>query len=44
MLGKLPNHHRDPFDRLLIAHGIVNNWKIATVDKKLENYPVKLLV
>lgn len=43
MLGKLPNHHRDPFDRLLIAHAIINNWQIATIDDKFELYPVRLL-
>lgn len=43
MVGKLPNHHRDPFDRLLIAHALVNNWQIATIDQKFDLYPVRLL-
>ena len=42
MLGRLPSIHRDPFDRLLISHAVINNWKIATVDSVFEKYPVKL--
>ena len=41
MLGKLPNLHRDPFDRLLIASALVNGWEIATVDTIFDKYPVQ---
>lgn len=41
MLGKLPQLHRDPFDRLLIASALVNGWEIATVDRIFDQYPVQ---
>lgn len=39
-LGKLPGIHRDPFDRMLIAHALVNRWTVITSDLKFEEYPV----
>lgn len=39
----LPYHHRDPFDRLLIAQGIVENIPIASVDSAFDAYPVTRL-
>ena len=41
-LGKLPPHHRDPFDRLLIAHAMLSGWEVATVDRQWDKYPVRL--
>ncbi|MGB6297468.1 MAG: type II toxin-antitoxin system VapC family toxin, partial [Rivularia sp. (in: cyanobacteria)] len=32
----LPFHHRDPFDRLIIAQSIVENISIVTVDSAFE--------
>lgn len=43
LLGKLPNHHRDPFDRLLITTALVNGWEIATVDEQIGHYPVRIV-
>ncbi|MDA7915939.1 type II toxin-antitoxin system VapC family toxin [Verrucomicrobia bacterium] len=40
-LGRLPSIHRDPFDRLLIAQTMVGNFKMATVDSKVLEYPVQ---
>ncbi|MDA0346260.1 MAG: type II toxin-antitoxin system VapC family toxin [Verrucomicrobia bacterium] len=40
MLGKLPAIHRDPFDRLLVAHAIANGWTLLTADQTLKQYPV----
>jgi PIN domain nuclease of toxin-antitoxin system len=42
LLGKLPPVHRDPFDRLLVAHAILHAWEIATVDKTVVKYPVRI--
>ncbi len=42
-LIKLPNYHRDPFDRLMISQAINNNYTIITDDKKFQSYPVQLL-
>lgn len=39
----LPFHHRDPFDRLLIAQAIHEGLAFATVDQKLHRYPVRAL-
>lgn len=42
-LGKLPFHHKDPFDRLLIAQSIVEDLTIVTLDSEFSAYPAKLL-
>ncbi|TGL57586.1 type II toxin-antitoxin system VapC family toxin [Leptospira sarikeiensis] len=42
-LSKLPNLHRDPFDRLLLSHAMVNGWEFATADEVLKKYPVRIL-
>jgi len=34
----LPLHHRDPFDRLLVAQAIVERMTLITVDRRLEAY------
>jgi PIN domain nuclease of toxin-antitoxin system len=39
----MPNHHRDPFDRMLIAQAQVDGLTIVTSDRKLREYPVSLL-
>lgn len=39
----LPDIHRDPFDRLLIAQAIENNLSIITVDSKIPLYSVKVI-
>ena len=31
----LPSHHRDPFDRLLVAHAALRGWRLATGDGDL---------
>lgn len=41
-LDKLPDIHRDPFDRLLIAHASAHGWTIITADKTFEEYPVRV--
>ena len=40
---KLPLHHQDPFDRILIAQAISENLIIVTRDKKFEDYEVKTI-
>lgn len=39
----LPLHHRDPFDRLIIAQAVAENLPIISVDVKFDAYPVKRL-
>lgn len=40
---KLPLHHQDPFDRILIAQAISENLIIVTRDRKFEAYEVKTI-
>jgi len=39
-LLKLDFHHRDPFDRILIAQGIEENLTLITHDEIFKAYPV----
>lgn len=40
---QLPFHHRDPFDRLLIAQSIVEDMPVLSRDRLFDDYPVKRL-
>jgi PIN domain nuclease of toxin-antitoxin system len=42
-LTTLPFHHRDPFDRLLIAQAMVEGIPVLSVDEALDAYPVTRL-
>ncbi len=42
-LENLPAHHKDPFDRLLIAQAIVEGAFLVSSDPVFAKYPVKLL-
>ena len=42
-LKNLPFHHKDPFDRMLIAQSITNNYPIITDDDKFKSYDCKLI-
>ena len=37
----LPWHHRDPFDRILIAQAVTENFPLISSDVLLNQYPVK---
>jgi len=39
----LPFHHRDPFDRIIIAQSQIENLTIMTGDNDFGSYSVKLL-
>lgn len=39
----LPNHHRDPFDRILIAQALVEGMMLVSGDGKFTSYPVTIL-
>ncbi len=39
----LPMHHKDPFDRLLIAQAIVEDLTLLSIDKIISKYDVELL-
>jgi PIN domain nuclease of toxin-antitoxin system len=40
---QLPHHHRDPFDRLLIAQAQVEGLTILTMDPAFDAYDVKVV-
>jgi PIN domain nuclease of toxin-antitoxin system len=42
-LDALPFHHKDPFDRLLIAQSIEEDLTLVSADSQFSNYSVKLL-
>ena len=42
-LERLPYHHRDPFDRLLVAQARVEGATIVTHDRALEPYGVPMI-
>jgi PIN domain nuclease of toxin-antitoxin system len=39
----LPLHHRDPFDRMIIAQSITENLTVISKDKNFPLYPIQLL-
>jgi len=42
-LVKLPLHHRDPFDRLIIAQALVEDVPVITQDAAFQNYPAQVI-
>ncbi len=42
-LGALPQHHRDPFHRLLVAQALVERLTIVTHDSQIARYPAPML-
>lgn len=42
-VGKLPDLHRDPFDRLIVAQAIVGGLTVVTPDRLVSGYPVPTL-
>lgn len=41
---RLPRHHRDPFDRLLVAQAQVEDVTLITADEQLRRYDVTILM
>ncbi|MGF7217975.1 PIN domain nuclease of toxin-antitoxin system [Spirosoma lacussanchae] len=39
----LPFHHKDPFDRIIIAQALVENWSVVSRDTNFPLYPVQVL-
>ena len=42
-IGELPPHHRDPFDRMLVAQAKVEGLTIITRDKNIKKYKVPFI-
>lgn len=43
VLEELPLHHRDPFDRLLIAQAMTDSLTFASYDQRARAYDVELI-
>ena len=43
VLERLPMHHRDPFDRILIAQSMEEGWPIVTADRDFKKYPIRVI-
>ena len=43
VVAVLPFHHRDPFDRLLVAQAVAEKMAIVSVDAAFDAYPVTRL-
>ncbi|OGO57263.1 MAG: hypothetical protein A2Z32_09545 [Chloroflexi bacterium RBG_16_69_14] len=43
LAGELPMHHRDPFDRMLVAQAIVERLTIVTRDTMIRRYGVPVI-
>jgi PIN domain nuclease of toxin-antitoxin system len=44
LTAQLPRHHRDPFDRLLLAQAMTEPARLLTVDAALETYSELVVV
>lgn len=42
-LQNLPMHHRDPFDRLLVAQATVEGLHLVTADAEIAKYPIPIV-
>ena len=42
-LDALPSHHKDPFDRLLVAQALVEGCSLVSSDPAISRYPVPLI-
>lgn len=40
LVAKLPLHHRDPFDRLIIAQAIAEEIPVISIDRQFDHYDV----
>jgi PIN domain nuclease of toxin-antitoxin system len=43
LAARLPRHHRDPFDRLLIAQAQIESLTIVTGDEAFQAYDVQVV-
>ena len=43
LLKDMPFHHRDPFDRMLIAQSLANQYPIVTDDQAFRAYDCRLI-
>ena len=42
-LAALPDLHRDPFDRMLVAQSIAEGWPLVAKDNQIRAYPARTI-
>ena len=42
-VSTLPFHHKDPFDRIIIAQSQIENLPVITEDGEFSNYKIKII-
>lgn len=42
-LGTLPAHHKDPFDRMLVAQAIEEGAPLVSADPQIARYPIQVI-
>lgn len=42
-VGDLPMHHRDPFDRMIIAQAMIEGLRVVTHDRIFKKYDIPVL-
>jgi len=42
-VNRLPEHHKDPFDRILVCQAIVHGMAILTPDEWITQYPIRYI-
>jgi PIN domain nuclease of toxin-antitoxin system len=42
-LDALPPHHKDPFDRLIVAQAMTEAWPVVSHDPLIARYPVMVM-
>ncbi len=42
-VSTLPRHHRDPFDRMLIAQAIEEGTPLISADPQIARYPIQVI-
>jgi len=42
-LASLPENHRDPFDRIIIAQALLERMSLMTVDPRMLSYPIAVI-
>ena len=43
LAGKLPDFHKDPFDRMLVAQAMIEKLTLVTRDKLIVEYKIKTI-
>ncbi len=43
LAGNLPDHHRDPFDRAIVAQALRGGHRLATRDAQLAAYGIDIV-